>query len=99
MGLNGISPKILFEDHQAKFWVQEYVKDSIYLRTGLKINEECLRQIGVYLRKIHTFSPAMKPPNTYDLIERIKTRLKNNFQRFPDLARFKEVINRIDRIL
>ena len=99
MGLNGISPKILFEDHQAKFWVQEYVKDSIYLRTGLKINEECLRQVGVYLRKIHTFSPAMKPPNTYGLIERIKTRLKNNFQRFPDLARFQEVVDKEDRIL
>ena len=99
MGLNGISPKILFEDHQSKFWVQEYVKDNIILRPGKKVNEECLRQIGVYLRKIHTFSPAIKPPNTYGLIERIKTRLKNNFQRFPDLARFKEVINRIDRIL
>ena len=99
MRLNGISPKILFEDHQSKFWVQEYVKDNIILRPGKKVNEECLRQIGVYLRKIHTFSPAMKPPNTYDLIERIKTRLKNNFQRFPDLARFQEVVDKEDRIL
>ena len=99
MGLNGISPKILFEDHQAKFWVQEYVKDSIYLRTGLKINEECLRQVGVYLRKIHTFSPAMKPPNTSDLIKKIKIRVKNNIQKFPVLARFQEVANRLDQIL
>jgi thiamine kinase-like enzyme len=99
MGLNGISPKILFEDHQAKFWVQEYVKDSIYLRTGLKINEECLRQVGVYLRKIHTFSPAMKPPNTSDLIKKIKIRVKNNIQKFPVLARFQEIINRLDQIL
>ena len=99
MGLNGISPKILFEDHQAKFWVQEYVKDNIYLRTGLKINEECLRQVGVYLRKIHTFSPAMKPPNTCDLIKKIKFRVKNNIQKFPVLARFQEVANRLDQIL
>ena len=99
MGLNGISPKILFEDHQAKFWVQEYVKDNIFLSFGKKVNEECLKQIGVYLRKIHTFSPAMKPPNTYDLIERIKTRVKNNLQKFPELARFQEVVNRLDRIL
>ena len=99
MGLNGISPKILFEDHQAKFWVQEYVKDNIFLRPGRKINEECIRQIGVYLRKIHTFSPAVKPPNTYGLIERIKTRVKNNLQKFPELARFQEVVNRLDRIL
>jgi hypothetical protein len=99
MGLNGVSPKILFEDHQAKFWVQEYIKNNIFLRPGRKFNEECIRQIGVYLRKIHTFSPAMKPPNTLVLIERIKTRVKNNLQRFPDLARFQEVINREDRIL
>ena len=45
MGLNGISPKILFEDHQAKFWVQEYVKDNIFLRPGKKINEECIRHL------------------------------------------------------
>jgi hypothetical protein len=31
MGLNGISPRILYEDHQSKFWVQEYVKDNIFL--------------------------------------------------------------------
>jgi thiamine kinase-like enzyme len=99
MGLNGVSPKILFEDHQAKFWVQEYIKNNIFLRPGRKFNEECIRQIGVYLRKIHTFSPAMKPPNTLVLIERIKTRVKNNLQRFPDLSRFQEVINREDRIL
>ena len=66
---------------------------------GYKGNEECLRQVGVYLRKIHTFSPAMKPPNTYGLLERIKTRFKNNLQKFPELARFQEVLNRYDRIL
>jgi hypothetical protein len=99
MGLNGISPKILFEDHQSKFWVQEYVKDNIILRPGKKVNEECLRQIGVYLRKIHTFSPAMKPPNYNGTIESMKTRLKNIFQKFPELVRFQELVNREDRIL
>ena len=99
MGLNGVSPKILFEDHQAKFWVQEYVKDNIFLRPGKKVNDECIRQIGVYLRKIHTFSPAMKPPDTYGLIGRVKARVKNNFQKFPDLAKFQECIDIEDKIL
>ena len=99
MGLNGISPKILFEDHKAKFWVQEYVKDNIFLRPGKKVNEECLRQIGVYLRKIHTFTPAMKPPDYNVNVERMKTRVKKIFQRFPDLARFEKLINREDEFL
>lgn len=99
MGINGVSPKVLFEDHQAKFLVQEYVNNNIYLKPGTKINEECLRQIGVYLRKIHTFSPAMKPPDTCALIGRIKTRAKNNLQKFPALGRFKESVNIIDRIM
>jgi thiamine kinase-like enzyme len=99
MGLNGISPKILYEDHQAKFWVHEYVKDNIFLRPGRKINEECIRQIGVYLRKIHTFSPAVKPPNTYGLLERIKARVKNNLQKYPQIARFQEVVNRENSFL
>ena len=99
MGLNGISPKILYEDHQAKFWLQEYVKDNIFLRPGRKINEECIRQIGVYLRKIHTFSPAMKPPNTYVLLDRIKARVKNNLQKYPQIARFQEVVNRENSFL
>jgi len=99
MGLNGISPKILYEDHQSKFWVQEYVKDNIFLRPGRFGNEECLRQIGVYLRKIHTFSPAMKPPDTYGLIGRIQNRVKNNLEKFHSLSRFKEVLDREVRIL
>ena len=99
MGLNGISPPILFGDHQAKFWVQEYIKNNICLRPGRKINEECIRQIGVFLRKIHTFSPAMKPPNSYGLIEKIKFIVGHNLKRFPALSRFKEVLNRFERIL
>jgi len=99
MGLNGIAPKILYEDHQSKFWVQEYVKDNIFLRPGRFGNEECLRQIGVYLRKIHTFSPAMKPPDTYGLIGTIQKGVVNNLQKFPSLARFKEVLDREVKIL
>ncbi len=99
MGLNGVSPKILYADHQARFWVQEYVKDNIFLRHGNFGNEECLRQIGVYLRKIHTFSPVMKPPDMLDFIGRVKSRLTNVFQKFPCLARFKEAFNRAGSFL
>ena len=32
MGEIGVIPKILFEDHKAKFWLQEFIENSINLR-------------------------------------------------------------------
>ena len=41
----------------------------------------------------------MKPPDTYGLIGSIQKGVLNNLQKFPSLARFKEVLDREVKIL
>ena len=98
MGEIGIAPKILFEDHKAKFWLQEFIENSINLRP-LKYPPESLKQIGAYLQKYHSFSPKIKAPDSYQFFGRVKANALRIIGKFPILSRFKRTVEGVDQIL
>ena len=99
MGELGVSPKIIHENHKDKYYMMDFIENSIYLRPRFVPNDECLRQIGVYLRKIHEFSPAKKPPDSFSLLSRVINRLKKNIERLQILSRFLDYINIFKQLL
>ena len=58
MGEIGVAPRIVFEDHKAKYWLQEFIENSITL-IPLVYPPESLKQTGAYLQKFHSFSPKI----------------------------------------
>ena len=98
MGEIGVAPKLLFEDHEAKFWLQEFIENSIALRP-LAYFQECLKQAGVYLKKIHSFSPKIKAPDSYQFFGRAKARAKKIIEENPVISRFKRAIEGVDKII
>jgi len=98
MGEKGIAPKIIFEDHKAKFWLQEFVENSITLRP-IVYPPESLKQTGAYLKKIHSFSPKIKAPDSYQFFDRVKAAALRIIEKFPILSRFKRAVERFEQIL
>ena len=97
MGELGVAPKIAFEDHEAKFWLQEFVENSVILRPLLYF-PECLKQVGEYLKKFHTFSPKEKAPDSYPFFGRAKARASQIIEKQPVLERFKKAIEGVENI-
>ena len=98
MGEMGVAPKILFEDHKDKFWLQEFIENSINLKP-LQYPRESLKQTGAYLQKFHSFSPKIKAPDSYQFFGRVKANALRIIGKFPILSRFKRTIEGVDQIL
>ena len=71
MGEMGVGPKIVFEDHKTKFWLQQFIENSINLKP-IVYPRESLKQTGSYLQKFHSFSPKIKAPDSYQFFGRVK---------------------------
>ena len=98
MGEMGVSPKILFEDHKAKFWLQEFIENSITLKPVV-YPRESLKQIGVYLQKYHSFSPKIKGPDSCEFFAKVNARALQIIGKNPILSRFKKAIEGVEQIL
>ena len=98
MGEMGIAPKIIFEDHKAKFWLQQFIENSISLKP-LEYPLESLKQTGAYLRQFHRFSPKIDAPDSYKFFGRVKANALRIIGKFPILSRFKRTVEGVEQIL
>ena len=98
MGEIGVSPKLVLENHKAKFWLQEFIENSIILRP-IEYDPKSLKQTGEYLQKFHSFSPKIKPPDSYEFFGRVKANALRIIGKHPILSRFKRTIEGVDQIL
>ena len=98
MGEMGVAPKIVFEDHEAKFWLQQFIENSTNLKP-LEYPRESLKQTGAYLQKFHSFSPKEKAPDSYQFFGRVKANALRIIDKFPILSRFKKTVEGVDQIL
>ena len=98
MGEMGVAPKILFEDHKDKFWLQEFIENSKNLRPVI-YPPESLKQTGAYLQKFYSFSPKIKAPDSYQFFGNVKERNIQIITKHPILSRFKKAVEGVDKIL
>ena len=98
MGEIGVAPRIVFEDHKAKYWLQEFIENSITL-IPLVYPPESLKQTGAYLQKFHSFSPKIKAPDSYDFFDKVKENALRIIGKLPIHSRFKRTIEGVDQIL
>ena len=99
MGEIGVSPKVIHESHKDKYFMMDFIENSVNLRTGMVPDEECIRQTGIYLRKIHDFSPAKKPPDSNNFMAKVFNLFTKNVERIPILSRFINNINKLKELL
>ena len=94
MGEMGVAPKIVFEDHEAKFWLQQFIENSTNLKP-LEYPRESLKQTGAYLQKFHSFSPKTKAPDLYQFFDKVKANALRIIEKFPILSRFKKLLKEL----
>lgn len=98
MGEMEVAPKIVFADHKTKFWLQQFVENSITLKP-LVYPPESLKQTGVLLKKFHSFSSKIKVPDSYDFFDKVKMNALRIIGSHPMLSRFKRTVEGVDQIL
>jgi hypothetical protein len=98
MGEMEVAPKIIFADHKTKFWLQQFVENSITLKP-LVYPPESLKQTGVLLKKFHSFSSKIKVPDSYDFFDKVKMNALRIIGSHPMLSRFKRTVEGVDQIL